>query len=158
MRRKHELLRASRGWPMRRFVVVEDSMLPTLQPGDGLLALRGGRPRDGELRVFPDPRSSSRYLVKRVGAVRQSASGTVFEALSDNAGAPGATDSRGFGWVPAAESYRVVWKTREKTREVREVRADQTGEGQSRTISARTPSNTRAISPARRNAMSWLRS
>ncbi len=92
-------------------------MLPTLQPGDGLLALRGGRPRDGELRVFPDPRLSARYLVKRVGEVRQSASGAVFEALSDNAGAPGATDSREFGWVAAKKSYRVVWKIREKTRE-----------------------------------------
>ena len=87
-------------------------MQPALQPGDGLLALRGSRPRHGELRVFPDPRSSSRYLVKRVGGVRSSVSGTEFEALSDNAGAPGATDSREFGWVPAAESYRVVWKVR----------------------------------------------
>ncbi|MCH9734334.1 MAG: S26 family signal peptidase [Actinomycetia bacterium] len=86
-------------------------MLPTLQPGDGLLTFRGGRPREGELRVFPYP-GSSQYLVKRVGAVRRSGSGTVFEARSDNAGAPGATDSREFGWVSAAESYRVVWKVR----------------------------------------------
>jgi hypothetical protein len=93
-------------------VVVEDSMHPTLQPGDGLLTLRGGTPKEGQLRVFPDPRLSTRYLVKRVGGVRRSASGTTFEALSDNAGAPGATDSREFGWVPAARSYRVVWKVR----------------------------------------------
>ena len=85
-------------------------MLPTLRPGDGLLALRGGTPRKGQIRVFPDPRSSTRYLVKRVGGVRRSASGATFEALSDNAGAPGATDSREFGWVQAARSYRVVWK------------------------------------------------
>lgn len=85
-------------------------MRPALQPGDGLLALRGGRPRHGELRVFPDPRSPSRYLVKRVGAVQRSAGGSVFEAVSDNAGAPGVTDSRVFGWIPAAESYRVIWK------------------------------------------------
>ncbi|GJF16401.1 hypothetical protein NGTWS1803_02590 [Mycolicibacterium cyprinidarum] len=83
-------------------------MRPTLLPGDGLLALRGGRPRAGELRVFPDPRSSSRYLVKRVGTVGRSASGFVFEALSDNAEAPGVTDSREFGLVSAAESYRVL--------------------------------------------------
>lgn len=83
-------------------------MRPTLRPGDGLLALRGGRAREGELRVFPDPRSSSRYLVKRVGTIGRSASGAVFEALSDNAGAPGVTDSREFGWVSVAESYRVV--------------------------------------------------
>ena len=99
---------------MRRFVVVEDSMRPTLQPGDGLLALRGGMPRKGQLRVFPDPRMSSRYLVKRVGGVRGSGSGTAFEALSDNAGAPGAIDSREFGWVQAAESYRVIWTLRSR--------------------------------------------
>ncbi len=88
-------------------------MRPALQPGDGLLALRGGRPRQGELRVFPDPRSPTRYLVKRVGAVRWFESVRMFEALSDNAAAPGATDSHEFGWVPAAGSYRVVWKVRE---------------------------------------------
>lgn len=87
-------------------------MRPALHPGDGLLALRGARPRHGELRVFPDPGLSTRYLVKRVGAVRRCASGTVFEAVSDNAAAPGATDSREFGWVSAAESYRVVWTFR----------------------------------------------
>jgi hypothetical protein len=94
-------------------VVVEDSMSPTLEPGDGLLALRGGLPKPGQLRVFPDPRLSTRYLVKRVGGVRRNASGTtIFEALSDNAGAPGVVDSRAFGWVPAARSYRVVWRVR----------------------------------------------
>lgn len=89
-------------------------MRPTLQPGDGLLALRGGTPRVGQLRVFPDPRKSSRYLVKRVGKVRGSGSGAAFEALSDNAGAPGAIDSREFGWVQAAESYRVIWTLRNR--------------------------------------------
>jgi hypothetical protein len=106
MRQNHGL----RGWPLRRFIVAEDSMRPTLKPGDGLLTLRGGTPREGQLRVFPDPYLSSRFLVKRVGGVRQSESGTTFEALSDNAGAAGATDSREFGWVRAAQSYRVVFK------------------------------------------------
>lgn len=90
-------------------------MRPTLKPGDGLLGLRWNRPRQGELRVFPDPWSSSRFLVKRVGSVRRSGSASMFEALSDNAGAPGATDSREFGWVPAAESYRVIWKVPDLT-------------------------------------------
>ena len=89
-------------------------MRPTLEPGDGLLALRGGRPKSGQLRVFPDPRHSGRYLVKRVGEVRRTASGTTFEALSDNVGAPGVVDSRAFGWVPAARSYRVVWRVRHR--------------------------------------------
>lgn len=84
-------------------------MRPTLEPGDGLIALRAGTPRQGQLRVFPDPIVPTRYLVKRVGEVRESASGATFQALSDNAGAPGVTDSRKFGMVPAAGSYRVIW-------------------------------------------------
>ncbi|MEW5809413.1 MAG: S26 family signal peptidase [Actinomycetota bacterium] len=97
---------------MRRFLVVEDSMRPTLQPGDGLLAVRCGPPKTGQLRVFPDPSRSSRYLVKRVGDVRRDASGVSFEAVSDNADAPGVIDSRTFGWVPAQHSYRVFWTVR----------------------------------------------
>ncbi|WP_203471445.1 S26 family signal peptidase [Mycolicibacterium chubuense] len=96
-------------------------MRPALCPGDGLLAVRAGRPRTGQLRVFPDPTLPSRFLVKRVGAVRSSAEGVVFEAVSDNAGAPGVVDSRRFGWVPAAESYRVVFRVR-TVRSVRTVR------------------------------------
>lgn len=80
-------------------------MRPTLNPGDGLVALRIGQPRPGQLRVFPDPTRPSRWLIKRVGDVR----GGMFEARSDNPGAPGVVDSRQFGWVPAAGSYRVVW-------------------------------------------------
>jgi hypothetical protein len=98
-----------RRWPVRRFAVVEDSMLPALNPGDGLVALRGGDPRRGQLRVFPDPTLPSRWLVKRVGGVRGVGRGAVFEARSDNPNAPGVVDSRQFGWVPAAGSYRVVW-------------------------------------------------
>ncbi|MEH3142408.1 MAG: S26 family signal peptidase [Mycobacterium kyogaense] len=87
-------------------------MKPTLHPGDGLLALRCGRVRAGQLRVFPDPSRSSRYLVKRVGQVRRDAAGLVFEAVSDNAHAPGVVDSRVFGWVRADHSYRVLWTVR----------------------------------------------
>ena len=101
-----------RSWPLRRFLVVEDSMLPTLRPGDGLLAVRGGRPKPGQIRVIPDPRRGSRGLVKRGGQVRGRGRDATFEACSDNPGAPGVVDSRQFGWVPAAESYRVVWTGR----------------------------------------------
>jgi signal peptidase I len=90
---------------MRRFSVVEDSMRPALHPGDGLLGLRTARARRGEVRVFPDPTLPTRWLVKRVGDVR----GSTFEARSDNPHAPGVVDSRQFGWVPVAGSYRVVW-------------------------------------------------
>lgn len=87
-------------------------MRPTLRPGDGLLALRCGAPHSGQLRVFRDPTLPSRWLVKRVGQVR----GPLFEARSDNPRAPGVVDSRQFGWVPAAGSYRVVWTVRERRR------------------------------------------
>ncbi len=87
-------------------------MRPTLCPGDGLLAVRGGRPRRGQLRVFPDPTLPTRFLIKRVGAVRGRGRDAAFEALSDNPRAPGVVDSRRFGWVSAAGSYRVVWTVR----------------------------------------------
>ncbi len=87
-------------------------MRPTLNPGDGLLAIRGGRVRVGQVRVFPDPTKPSRWLVKRVAAVQ----GERFEAASDNPHAPGVVDSRQFGPVPAAGSYRVVWQVRGRGR------------------------------------------
>jgi hypothetical protein len=87
-------------------------MRPALRPGDGLLAMRGGGPRRGQLRVFRDPTLSSRWLVKRVGGVRGSGREATFEACSDNPQAPGAVDSRQFGWVPATGSYRVLWTVR----------------------------------------------
>jgi hypothetical protein len=97
---------------MRRFAVVEDSMRPALRPGDGVVALRGGVVRRGQVRVFPDPTLPSRWLVKRVANVRGAGRDATFEARSDNPHAPGVVDSRQFGWVPAAGSYRVVWTVR----------------------------------------------
>ena len=82
-------------------------------PGDGLLALRFGDPRSGQLRVFPDPTMAvalARQACRRRAAA--SVGDAMFEACSDNPGAPGATDSDEFGWVPAAGSYRVVWTVR----------------------------------------------
>jgi hypothetical protein len=101
---------------MRRFAVVEDSMRPALRPGDGVLALRGGVVRRGQVRVFPDPTLPSRWLVKRVANVRGAGRDATFEALSDNPHAPGVVDSRQFGWVPATGSYRVVWTVRPRVR------------------------------------------
>ena len=91
-------------------------MRPALGPGDGLLALRGGDPRHGQLRVFRDPTLPSRWLVKRVGGVRGAGPNATFEARSDNPHAAGVVDSRQFGWVPAAGSYRVVWTVRGRDR------------------------------------------
>jgi hypothetical protein len=105
---------ASRRWPLRVFRVVEDSMRPALRPGDTLFALQGGALLRGQLRVFRDPRLSTRWLVKRVGDVFDSAHGTIFEARSDNPDAPAAVDSQEFGWIPAAGSYRVLWRVRDR--------------------------------------------
>jgi signal peptidase I len=84
-------------------VVDEASMLPSLHPGDGLIALRSGRIRRGQIRVFEHPDRRGFWLVKRVGHIR----GDGFEALSDNP-AVGAIDSRTFGDVPIHGSYRLL--------------------------------------------------
>lgn len=89
-------------------------MRPTLEPGDGLLGLRCGRARRGEIRVFPDPAVPTRWLVKRVGDVRGAGRNATFTACSDNPHAPGVVDSRRFGWVSVAGSYRVVWTVRSR--------------------------------------------
>lgn len=91
-------------------------MRPALSPGDGLIALRGGAPRRGQLRLFQDPRLSTRWLVKRVGDVYGKGRGAIFEARSDNPRAVGAVDSHEFGWVRATGSYRVVWVRSKVTR------------------------------------------
>ena len=89
----------------KNFVVAEASMLPTLQPGDGLIAVRSNRLRRGQLRVFEHPLRAGFWLVKRVGDVELDQ----FEARSDNP-TPGAVDSRSFGPVPVAGSYRVLMR------------------------------------------------
>ena len=96
-----------RSWPARRFRVVEASREPNLCPGDGVIAVRTARARRGEMRVFEHPERPGFWLVKRVDHVR----GDRFEAVSDNPDA-GAVDSRVFGDVPIAGSYRVVFTVR----------------------------------------------
>jgi hypothetical protein len=112
VRRNHPSLH----WPLRLFRVVDESMRPTLRPGDGLVALLGGSIRRGQLRVFPDPRLSSRWLIKRVGDVYGSGPSAIFHARSDDPAAPGSVDSHEFGWVPAARSYRVLWTVHNRDR------------------------------------------
>lgn len=85
-------------------MVSENSMLPTLKPGDGLVALKSSRLRRGQIRCFEHPHRPGFWLVKRVGSVTRD----TFEARSDNQ-APGATDSRHFGLVSAEGSYRLLF-------------------------------------------------
>lgn len=87
-------------------------MAPMLQPGDGLLAVRCGDAKPGQVRVFPDPRGRAMFLVKRVAAVHRGEAAARFEARSDNASALGVIDSRHFGPVPVSGSYRVVLAVR----------------------------------------------
>jgi hypothetical protein len=87
----------------RRFVVADRSMEPTLVDGQGLLAVAWTRARPGQLRCLEHPSRPGFWLVKRVAAV----DGDTMTVLSDNRDATLA-DSRSFGAVPVAGSYRVV--------------------------------------------------
>lgn len=84
-------------------MVSEDSMLPTLQPGDGLIAIRSSTIRRGQIRCFEHPGRTGFWMVKRVGDLDDSD----FQAVSDNP-TPAAVDSRRFGPVPIAGSYRML--------------------------------------------------
>ena len=79
-------------------------MEPALVAGQGLLATPLGPAAPGQVRCLPDPRQPGRWLVKRVSAVHPD--GTM-DVLSDNRSATLA-DSRSFGPVPVAGSYRVL--------------------------------------------------
>jgi hypothetical protein len=88
---------------VKRFVVAEESMLPSLRPGDGLLGVRSSRVRRGQVRCFEHPERPGFWLVKRVGHVRADR----FEAVSDNPG-PHTVDSRRFGDVAIDGSFRML--------------------------------------------------
>ena len=95
------LPRLIRSWAAR--VAVEgDSMRPTLEPGDWLLAdpdaYSAIPPRVGDLVLVPDPRSPERLLVKRVAEVHDG--GRELFVTGDAQAA--STDSRAFGSVSAS--------------------------------------------------------
>ncbi len=89
-------------WPLWRVEVAEQSMQPSLRPGDWLLVrrpVRAGRPpsvRPGQLVIARHPHQPGMLLVKR--AARREPGGWRLE--SDNPAA-GAVDSRSFGLVAA---------------------------------------------------------
>jgi nickel-type superoxide dismutase maturation protease len=88
-------------WPLWRVAVVEQSMEPTLSPGDWLLvrrSMRAGRPpaiRPGQIVIAQHPGRPGLLLAKR--AVRRETGG--WWLASDNPAA-GAVDSGRFGPVP----------------------------------------------------------
>lgn len=90
----------------RRFVVRERSMVPTLMPGDTVLAEIGGTVQVGDIaiaRVSPQKISNSSselLLIKRISEIFYD--GSVY-LISDNANELSARDSRHFGVVEAAQ-------------------------------------------------------
>ena len=78
-------------------------MEPSLVDGQGLLAWSSNRAGPGQLRCLEHPRRPGFWLVKRVEAV----DGDDMIVMSDNREVT-SVDSRTFGPVPIAGSYRVV--------------------------------------------------
>jgi nickel-type superoxide dismutase maturation protease len=91
----------------RRLIVIGNSMLPGLFPGDRVLVIPSRRIRPGDVVAVRAPANSNRLLVKRVGALNEPA-GTV-TVVGDNPLA--STDSRNFGPVPrSAVVGRAVYR------------------------------------------------
>lgn len=102
---------------MRRFEVVEESMLPGLRPGDVVLARPSDHPKPGSIVVFPHPDDNGMWLVKRLVA----ASAGEAWVESDNEEATMA-DSRTLGWIPTRSMHR-AWLGYRRPASVRFLRA-----------------------------------
>ena len=81
--------------PLRRFVVADTSMRPTLEPGDRLFVLQWLRPRVGELLVLQEPDAQLTFAVKRVAQLEPDGD-VIVHADNPNV----SRDSREFGPVP----------------------------------------------------------
>ncbi len=90
-------------FPIRKFVVRDDSMLPTLGPGDMVLTNKWAPVSSGNVVVA---KLGHRLLLKRVSRVR---SGEVF-LLGDNP--EHSQDSRQLGWVPRRDVLGTVFFVR----------------------------------------------
>ncbi len=80
-------------------------MEPTLVDGQGLIAVSATRAVAGQLRCVEHPGRPGFWLVKRV----ESVDGPTMRVISDNLDVD-AIDSRRFGPVSVAGSYRVVFR------------------------------------------------
>lgn len=82
-------------------------MLPTLRPGDVVVARSDTSPEPGAIVVLPHPGVDGMWLVKRLTAISQGEAWVE----SDN---PDATmaDSRTLGWVPTAHLHRALFRYR----------------------------------------------
>ena len=99
---------AARMFPFTRFRVEDESMRPTLEPGDYVLvnrwAYRFQSPKRGDLVVVRDPEALDRFLVKRVS---DATGPTEVRLAGDNRIA--SRDSRAFGPVPLERIVGKVW-------------------------------------------------
>jgi hypothetical protein len=80
-------------------------MQPTLVDGQGLIAVSSTSAKPGQIRCLEHPSQPGFWLVKRVGSVQD----TTMRVVSDNLDVD-AVDSRRFGPVPVAGTYRVIIK------------------------------------------------
>lgn len=80
-------------FPLRRFTVTGDSMLPTYRPGEIVLINTWARPRIDDVVIARDPRDAMRRILKRVTGIRD----TEITLAGDNPNA--STDSRTFGSI-----------------------------------------------------------
>ena len=81
--------------PLRRFVVADTSMRPTLQPGDRLFVFQWSQPKLGDLTVFIEPDRHLTFAVKRVARIEPTGD-VIVQADNPNV----SRDSREFGPVP----------------------------------------------------------
>ncbi|HAN06885.1 MAG TPA: S26 family signal peptidase [Acidimicrobiaceae bacterium] len=95
--------RLSRIWLFRRFLVTGQSMSPTFNNGDGVIAIRSRRAIVGQVRVARNPNKDSMWLLKRVSAVGQDG----MMSLSSDSNDSSVVDSRTFGRVLVRGSFRV---------------------------------------------------
>ena len=94
------------GRPRLRTAVVDgDSMAPTLRAGDCVVVRVGAEIAAGDVVVAQHPAQPGLLLVKRAAWSEDAG----WWLVSDNPGAPGATDSFAFGAVPSSTLLGKVW-------------------------------------------------
>ncbi|MFQ5522001.1 MAG: hypothetical protein ACE5F5_00280 [Acidimicrobiia bacterium] len=99
---------------MRRFRVAEQSMLPTLRPGEEIVATDSRPARPGDLVVFSHPDRNHFWMVKRMVSPREPLEQGLAWVVSDNPEVTRA-DSRTLGPVPLASLMPVVTRLDEGT-------------------------------------------
>lgn len=92
---------------MKRFRVAENSMLPSLEPGEELVATDSREPAIDDLVVFPHPARRDFWLVKRRVDPPHALADDEAWVLSDNPSVTRA-DSRTLGPVPVSSMLTVV--------------------------------------------------